>query len=98
MISNAYKWGLHPKQVQALTVREYSIMELAQFEKRAEEKAVIRELRHDIINFAGMGASKRYSPEEIQPIPLIDNADLIMPIRSIEEALKLLKTFEAHSG
>lgn len=94
MITNAYKWLLDADKVRKLTIREYSILELAMFEKRAEERALLREIRADIINFGGMGAKKMYSSKEIEPIPYLDNADLIMPIRSIEEALKLLKMFE----
>jgi len=68
-------------------------MELAMFEKRAEEKDLVRSIRTDIINFSGV-VSKMYAPNDILPIPVIDNANIIMPIRTIEQALKLLKEFE----
>lgn len=96
MISNATKWLIDPVKVRKLTIREYSILELAMFEKKCEDRDMIRQVRADIISFAGMGTSKRYEGKDIDPIPLIDNMDLIMPIRSMAEALKLLKTFEAH--
>ena len=63
------------------------------FEKRAEEKDLVRSIRTDIINFSGV-VSKMYAPNDILPIPVIDNANIIMPIRTIEQALKLLKEFE----
>ena len=68
------------------------------FEQKCEERDMIRTLRADVISFAGMGAKKVYAPKEIDPIPFIDNADLVMPIKSIDEAMKLVKMFEAHSG
>lgn len=64
------------------------------FEKRAEEKDLVRSIRTDIINFSGV-VSKMYAPNDILPIPVIDNANIIMPIRTIEQALKLLKEFES---
>lgn len=63
------------------------------FEKRAEERDLVRSIRTDIINFSGV-VSKMYAPNDILPIPIIDNANIIMPIRTIEQALKLLKEFE----
>ena len=63
------------------------------FEKRAEEKDLVRSIRTDIINFSGV-VSKMYNPNDILPIPIIDNANITMPIRTIEQALKLLKEFE----
>lgn len=67
------------------------------FEKKCEERDLLRQVRTDIINFGGMGAKKMYTPEEILPIPFIDNEHIVLPIRSIEEALRLVKMFEAHS-
>lgn len=64
------------------------------FEKKCETLDMLRDIRADIINFAGMGVTKRISPKDVMSIAIIDNKDLILPIRSIEEALKLLKEFE----
>lgn len=61
--------------------------------KEAEELATIRLLRSDIIHFAGMGAGKRYSDQEIMSIPIIDNKNIILPIKTLKEALALLKSF-----
>lgn len=68
-------------------------MALAMFEKDCEIKALIRSIRTDIINFSQC-VSKMYAPHQIEPIPLIDNADMIFPIKNIEQALKLLKEFK----
>lgn len=73
-------------------------MDLAMTEKRAEEMELVRLLRADIINYGGMGAKKYYSPEEIHPLPIIDNEHIVVPIRTIDEALRLVKMFEAHPG
>jgi len=69
-------------------------MALAMHEKECDEQDKFRTLRADIINFAGMGAKKAITPEQLQEIPLIDNKNLILPIRNEAEALKLLKEFE----
>jgi len=68
-------------------------MELAMMEKKSEEQAMLRLIRSDIIHFAGMGASKRYSDQEIMSIPIIDNQNIILPIRTVKEAVALLKSF-----
>ena len=82
-----------PKEVKALTLKEYSIMEVAQFEKKCETQDLIRSLRSDIINFGGMGVKKMVTPQELMPLPLIDNEYIVLPIRSVDEALKLLESF-----
>lgn len=62
--------------------------------KRSEELANIRLIRSDIINFGGMGVTKRVTDKQIMSIPIIDNADIILPIRTLEDALRFLKEFE----
>lgn len=71
-------------------------MVLAMREKDAEEWEKVRTVQTAILNWGGMGTKdgKYYPPQEVMKIPLIDNADIVLPIRSIEEALKLLKMFE----
>lgn len=61
--------------------------------KQAEELSTIRLIRSDIIHFAGMGASKRYSDQEIMSIPIVDNRNIILPIKTVKEAVALLKSF-----
>lgn len=68
-------------------------MEVAQFEKKCETQDLIRSLRSDIINFGGMGVKKMVTPQELMPLPLIDNEYIVLPIRSVDEALKLLESF-----
>jgi hypothetical protein len=77
-----------------LTLREYAILELAMFEKECENLALLRQVRTDIVNFSGMGATKRHSEKDIMSIPMIDNQYIITPIKNIEQALTLLKQFE----
>lgn len=67
-------------------------MALAMYEKECEIQSLVRSLRTDIINFSQC-VSKMYAPKEIESIPIIDNADMILPIKNIEQALKLLKEF-----
>lgn len=85
---------LNPKLVKAITIREYVTLELAMFEKECETLALIRSVRTDIINFSGWGATKKYSPEQIMPIGIIDNKNIISPIRNIDQALKLVESFK----
>lgn len=61
--------------------------------KHSEQLATIRLLRSDIVHFAGMGASKRYSDQEIMSIPIVDNQNIILPIKTVKEAVALLKSF-----
>ena len=68
-------------------------MEAAMTLKNAEDLATIRLLRSDIVHFAGMGASKRYSDQEIMSIPIVDNQNIILPIKTVKEAVALLKSF-----
>jgi len=68
-------------------------MELAMLHKHSEQLATIRLLRSDIVHFAGMGASKRYSDQEIMSIPIVDNQNIILPIKTVKEAVALLKSF-----
>lgn len=69
-------------------------MELAMMAKRSEEMELIRLVRADIITFAGMGAKKAPSLKQVMSLPIIDNADIILPIRTLDEAVKFLKEFE----
>lgn len=67
-------------------------------EKDAEEWDKVRTVQTAILNWGGMGGKdKYYPPEEVMKIPLIDNADIILPIRSMKEALELLKKFESQA-
>lgn len=68
-------------------------MEAAMMLKQAEQLSTIRLIRSDIIHFAGMGASKRYSDQEIMSIPIVDNQNIILPIKTVKEAVALLKSF-----
>lgn len=68
-------------------------MEAAMTLKQAEQLSTIRLIRSDIIHFAGMGASKRYSDQEIMSIPIVDNKNIILPIKTVKEAVALLKSF-----
>jgi len=69
-------------------------MEIAQFEIKCEKLEFLRMIRSDIINFSGMGVKKMTTPQELMPLPIIDNEHIVLPIRSIEEALKLLESFK----
>ena len=69
------------------------MLDVAHFELRCEQQDMLRAVRSDIINFGGMGVKKMITPQELMPLPLIDNEHIILPIRSVAEALKLLDTF-----
>jgi len=70
------------------------MMETGQFEIRCEKQDFLRTIRSDIINFGGMGVKKHVSPQDLMPLPLIDNDNIILPIRNVAEALKLLASFK----
>ena len=68
-------------------------MKIGKVEEAAEKWNYIRTIETAVINFGGMGTTK-YSPaNEIRSIPIIDNEGVIIPIRNIEQAYKLLNTF-----
>lgn len=79
--------------MKALTLKDYSDMTLAMYERDEEAKESIRQLRVDIINLAP-GVTKKYTAAQILPIPIIDNANIILHIKNIEQALRLLKEFK----
>lgn len=62
--------------------------------KKCEQQEMLRVIQSAIINFSGMGVKKPVSPQQIMPIPLLDSADIILPISNLESALKLFKQFE----
>jgi len=77
-----------------ITLAEYSEISLAQHYKKCEEQEMLRVIQAAIINFGGMGVKKPVSPQQVMPIPLLDSANITLPISTIEGALKLLKEFE----
>lgn len=77
-----------------MTLAEHSDRRLAEMEADSEIQDIVRILRHDIMVFGGMGVKKSPTLEQIRSIPLIDKRDLVRPIRTIEEALKLLEEFK----
>lgn len=79
-----------------MTIKQYAVMELAMFEKECETLDMLRSIRADIRSFAGMGlkGGKILSPQDVSGIPIIDNKNIIVPIRSVNQAIELLNTFE----
>ena len=76
-----------------MTLAEHSDRRLAEMETDAELQDIVRIIRHDIMVFGGMGVKKSPTLEQIRAIPLIDKRDVVRPIRSVEEALRLLEEF-----
>lgn len=85
--------GLKPIEVNRLTLKEFALMELGHFYRRAEHLDGLRDLKATIISFGGMGSSKLIKPTDILGIPLIDNEDIILPIRSRQDALKMIDLY-----
>lgn len=85
--------GLKPIEVYRLTLVEFSMMELGAYMREAKELDRLRRLQSTIITFAGMGSSKIVNPSDVLGIPIIDNEEVIMPIRSRDEALKMVNLY-----
>lgn len=68
-------------------------MALAMYEKECETDELVRRIRMDIINFSGF-VTKKYEGKDVHPIPIIDNANMVMHIKNIDQALSLLKEFK----
>lgn len=81
-------------EVRSLTLKEYERISIGREESKAEQWQYIRAIETAFINYGGMG-TKKYVPEtEIRPLPLIDTKYVVMPIRTIEQAYKLLNKWQ----
>lgn len=88
--------GLKPWEIRRLRYKDYSDMVIGDMMKRAESFNLVRMVETAIINFSGFGGRKKMvTPQEVRRIPVIDNIDVIIPIRSKDEALQLLNRFKA---
>ncbi len=85
--------GLKPIEVYRLTIVEFSMMEMGYFTRRCVELDGLRRLQATIMTFAGMGANKVINPKDVIGIPLLDNEDIILPIRSRDEAIKMIDLY-----
>jgi len=74
-----------------MTFVEYEKYLIAQMENDSIKKDSERQLLATIMNFGGMGVQKYIKAEELIPIPLIDADNIILPIRSVEEAMKVFR-------
>lgn len=76
--------------MKSLTLKEYERISIGKSQSNADIWQYIRAIETAIINFGGMG-TKNYIPEtKIRSIPQIDNIGGIVPIRSLEQAYRLL--------
>lgn len=87
--------GLKPWELRRITYRDYCEMTIGEMNKRFETLDFVRMIETAILNYGGMGGSKKaITPQEYRPIPTLDNADIVIPIRDRDKASKLLKEFE----
>ena len=85
--------GLKPIEVNRLTLYEFAMMEMGDFYRKSEELDRLRRLQATIMTFGGMGANKVINPKDVMEIPIIDNEDIILPIRSRDEAIKMIDLY-----
>ena len=85
--------GLKPIEVNRLTFKDFSFMEMGYYMREARELDRLRRLQATVMTFAGMGSSKLINPKDILSIPILDNENIIMPIRTREQALQMIDTY-----
>lgn len=90
--------GLKPWELRRITYSDYCDMTVGDLTRRFEKMEFVRSIETAIVNYGGMGSTKQIKPKDLYTIPLIDNRDVIIPIRTKEKALELLKTFDAWLG
>lgn len=76
--------------MKALTLKDYQRMSVGKELERTDWQVLFRTIEGAVINFGGMGATKHHKDEDIRKIPIYDNANIILPIRTKEQAYKLL--------
>lgn len=85
--------GLSPREVRRLNFRHFNLMLTGYLNRQNREWDRTRHLMSYIATYAGMGASQFVSPQEIRPLPQ-DYEDIKQPIKTVEQARKLLNEFE----
>lgn len=85
--------GLKPIEVYKLTIVEFTMMEMGSFARRCIELDGLRRLQATIMTFSGMGSSKVINPTDVMGIPFIDNEDLLLPIKSREQAIRMIDLY-----
>lgn len=58
---------------------------------KSERQAEIRQIESAILNFAGFGRETIIQPQELRLIPLLDNENKELPIRTRKRALELIE-------
>lgn len=84
---------LKPIEVYKLTFVEFSMMEMGYFTRRCLELDGLRRLQATIMTFSGMGSSKVINPKDIVGIPLLDNENVVLPIRTRAQALTMVDLY-----
>lgn len=85
--------GLKPVEVYRLTLVEFAMMEMGYFTRRCIELDGLRDLKATIMTFAGMGSSKLINPKDVMGIPFLDNEDAILPVKTRQQALKMIDLY-----
>lgn len=85
--------GLKPIEVYKLTFVEFAHLEMGHYMREVKELDRFRSLQATIMTFAGMGANKLISPKDVMQIPILDNEDIILPIRTRAEALRMVDLY-----
>jgi len=86
---------LKPIEIKALTLLEFNMVLEGYVAREQEEWDRTRTVMSYIRTFAGMGASKYWTPEEILGLHK-DKAFKVRPIRTYAEAMDLLNSFSVN--
>lgn len=87
-----YKMGLKPREVDALTLKEFDLMVTGYQEREEERWDMTRHLMWAMISYGGMGLKKPITPQETMPL----NKDRKYRKRYIInefQAIEFIKTF-----
>lgn len=85
--------GLKPSEVRKLTMKEFNLMLTGYMARQNREWDRTRHIMAFVATYGGMGASEFIEPRTIYPLPS-DRENEKKPIKTKEQALKLLKEFE----
>ena len=85
--------GLKPIEVEACTLRDFSLMYTGYKRRQDREWDRTRHVMAFIMNFSGWGAKDFQDPKTIWPLDF-DNENEARKITTLKQALALLKEFE----
>lgn len=84
---------MNPNEVKSLTLKNYERISIGRELAKEEKWQFVRAIETAILNWGGMGAKEYTSAEKVRPLPFTDAQTVILPIKTIEQAYKLLDTW-----